>query len=118
MKKLLILLIFILSFSVLAKVDSAFSITHNLSRTIVKTPARRTDDLSIVIINNTLSNVYAKITTDTKNIKFFRLNSKSQKVIDISVKKGTKYYYVPLAPSIYPVEIAFGKVQYEIPGKK
>ena len=56
MKKLLLLLIFLLSFNAFSKIDSAFSITHNLSRTVVKTPTKRTDDLSIVIINDTLSN--------------------------------------------------------------
>ncbi len=114
---LLISLIFCIK-SFARKVETAFSITHELTKTIINTPKTRTDDISVTVTNNTFSDIYAKITTKSKNIKFFRVDSNSQHVVEIHLDKDEEYYYIPIAPSLYPVDIVFGEGQYEIPGKK
>ena len=118
--KLLFLLTFLASLAVSAREKGeAFIITAKDRYYKVLSPIKREKKFSVIVKNETLSNLYAKIQTGSgRNLAHITVNSSKFKSVEIDSEKGESYFLVPLAPPFQSILLDFGKRSYEIPPQK
>jgi hypothetical protein len=83
----------------------------------VISPKKKKKFMSLVILNKTLSNIYGKIATNKKDIKFFSVAMNKHKSIQIK-SSNELIKFVPLSPTFQEVELLYGVKSYEVPEQK
>lgn len=79
----------------------------------------KSQTVAVIIENKTLSKLVGKIESGQKDqVEFVTIEAGQSKSIDLTLKKGHKYYFYPLSPAFQRVELMIGKKAYEIPAKR
>lgn len=84
----------------------------------VSSPSKKSNVLTVLLENRSLSDQVGKFMIKGKNLKFVSVASGKNETVEIQNKEGAQVYFVPLSPAFQEVELIFGKKAYEIPSKK
>lgn len=84
----------------------------------VLSPVKESKVVSVVLLNKTLSKIYAKVATDKKDLKFISIEAQKTKSYTISGSEFKKLMFVPLSPTFQEIELVYGRKSYEIPEQK
>jgi hypothetical protein len=83
----------------------------------VISPKEKSKSVSIVVLNKTLSKIYGKIATDSKDLKYLSIQPKKTKSIQVG-GHNKKIMFIPFAPTFQEIELVYGRAAYEIPEQK
>lgn len=84
----------------------------------VLSPKKEAKMVSVVLLNKTLSKLYAKVATDDKDLKYMAIEPQKTKSYTISGTDFKKLMFVPLSPTFQEIELVYGRKAYEIPEQK
>ncbi len=110
----------LLCFTVSAREKSdAFIVRAYDSHYKVLTPSSLNKENSVFIYNHTLKNIIGKLENSRNNkIQHISISPGKYKAVDIKIRKGDEYYFVPLSPPFQKVILKTGIKAYEIPPRK
>ena len=79
-----------------------------------------TKNLSVIVVNESLTKVVIKVMKDTgQSLGFMILDSKSFKSLDLLFEdKSVEYYLIPFNPASQKIILKIGLESYDIPFKK
>lgn len=118
MKRILLILV-IFSHSVWAQNHSDAFIIEVFDRYVkVLSPKDKLKNVSIVVLNKTLSPIYGKIATETKDLMFMSVHSQKSKMVSVNGEDYKNLMFIPLAPTFQEIDLVFGRKAYEIPEQK
>lgn len=112
------LLLFIFVSHAFSKTSDSFIVEIGDQNMVVTSPAEKKDNVSIIVINNTLDKIVSELKTDKKVLKRFVLTPNGKEVSSVNMKSTDTLYFVPLAPPFEAAKLEFNKKTYEIPAKK
>ena len=118
MKKLLLLILVLISLPNFASYTDSFIVEVTDRKIKVTSPLKKIDIVSIIIKNTTFDKIISELRSDEKVLKRFVLKPEGKEVIQVDYSKVNKLYYVPIAPPFESVELRFKQKPYEIPEKK
>jgi hypothetical protein len=94
-----------------------FEVTIHDRSVSVRGPEKKLSPVSIVLKNDTLENLNAKIATQDKNLIFVALKPRASRTIEVKYENIDQLFFIPLSPPFQSVELKFGLKPYEIPEK-
>ncbi len=110
------ILLFILSFYACAEeFTEAFIVTVEDQKVMVTSPKAKSDNISVIVKNNTFEDIRSEIASDKGVIKRFNLKAQSSRSLLIDYKDIKTLFYVSVAPPFQAVELKFSQKPYEIP---
>jgi TPP-dependent 2-oxoacid decarboxylase len=84
----------------------------------VVSPKKKSKNVSVVLLNKTLSKIYGKVSTTKKDLKFMAIEPKDTKTYSISGSGDSDLMFIPLSPTFQGIELVYGRKAYEIPEQK
>jgi len=95
----------------------SFIIQVTPSRIKVSSPNEINGKFSIIINNDSLSNLYGKVEDEGgKLVKFVAIPHKGHETVNISGASALKnYFFIPLSPPYQELKLVVGQDSYEIP---
>ena len=85
----------------------------------VVTPSKHHKEISVTVVNNTLSDIKGKIFNKTQNIsKYIAVDASEQTSVLFNLQKNDQLFFIPFAPAFHEAELIVGKRAYEIPPQR
>jgi hypothetical protein len=119
MKHIILFLLFISSQIYAAELSDTFIVKIFHDKVKVISPAKLSNNLTVIVENKTLVDIRGKIETKLgKVVAYVTIPSGQSKSVPVKISKKDKIYFVPMAPAFQAVELIVGRKAYEIPPKR
>lgn len=101
-----------------AEYSDSFIIKINEGRVKVLSPKSAKGKTGLIIENNTLERIYARVEAEKKIFHQISIMSGKSKSVFLDFNKHQTYNFLPLAPAFQTIYLTPGRSSYEIPSKK
>lgn len=118
MNKLLLCILILPNLAWAIEKSDSFDILISNDKVRVVSPTRKSKTIAVIVKNDTLTNIFGKLTSKDKDLEFFKIKSLSTKTLELDYSKIKKLYYVSISPPFQAIELKFSEKPYEIPPKE